>query len=279
MRCAVVAAASILALSSSALAAAPRVTFVVCAPGYPGTSEEAQASMDAFASALASAAGWPKGSVVAVYEPTEKGGLDRLRTAEASVTLAPTPFLVKHGKALDLAPHLQVQQRGGGLTEVWTLVAKKGRVTSPAALAGFTIASIAGYAPEFVRGALAEWGPIPESVRIVQSNQVLSSLRKVAAGEELAVLLDGAQSAALESLPFAGDLEVVVRSQPLPSAFVCTVDRKLPAPRWKALEGALVKLGATTQGAAALEGIRIVRFVPADPGALAAVRRPAGNGR
>jgi len=257
----------------------PRVTLVACAPGYPGTSAEAQPSMDAFAAALADAAGWPKGSLAAVYEETEKAGLARLGARDAGVALVPTPFLVKHGKALDLAPRLLVKQRGVGLGEVWTLVAKKGRVGSPAALTGFTVVSIAGYAPEFVRGALAGWGKVPEGIRISQSSQVLSSLRKVAAGEDVAVLLDGAQSGALESLPFAADLEVVARSQPLPTALVCTVGRKLPAARWKALEGGLLKLGDAPQGAAALEGIRMAGFVPADPAALAAVRRLGGNER
>jgi len=280
MRCALGLCVSASVFAAAAAAAdLPRVTLVACAPGYPGTSAEAQPSMDVFAAALAAAAGWPRDSLSAVYEESEKAGLARLAAPDAAVALVPAPFLVKHGKALDLAPRLQVKQRGVGVSEVWTLVAKKGRVRSPAALAGFTILSIAGYAPDFVRGALAGWGKIPEGARITQSSQVLSSLRKVAAGEDVVVLLDGAQSGALESLPFAADLEVVARSQPLPTALVCTVGRKLPAPRWKALEGGLVKLGETPQGTTALEGIRMAGFVPADPAAVAAVRRLGGNER
>ena len=47
-------------LATLAFAADP-VVFVAVAPGYPGTTAEAQASMDAFAAALAAQAGLPLG--------------------------------------------------------------------------------------------------------------------------------------------------------------------------------------------------------------------------
>ena len=256
----------------SAASPAP-VTIVACAPGYPGTTAEAQPSMDAFATATAEAAGWPKGEVAASYQETEQGGLARLEKPDAAVALVPLPFLAQHGRALALEPRLQVEEKANGLTQVWSLVAKKGRIGGPAALAGFTVASIAGYAPAFVRTALAGWGRLPETARVVQSAQVLSTLRKAAAGEDVAVLLDASQAAALPSLPFAQDLEVVARSEALPVAFVCTVGKRLAPARWKALAVGMEKLAVMPAGAAALEGIRMVRFVTADPAALAAAKR------
>lgn len=270
-------AAVLLAASSAHAADSSPVTVVACAPGYPGSTAEAQPGMDALAAATAKSAGWPPGSVRAVYEPTEKEGLARLGQRDAAVALVPLPFLVAHGKPLDLEPRLQVVPQDGGPTEVWTLVAKKGRVASPAALAGFTIYSVAGYAPAFVRGAVAGWGRIPDTVPVAQSTQVLSTLRKAASGADVAVLLDGAQSEAFPSLPFASDLEVVARSAPLPGAFVATVGKRLPPARWAALQKALVSLPATPDGAAALEGIRTARFVPADPAAVATARKLAGT--
>ena len=53
-------------LAALVLGADP-VAFVAVAPGYPGTTGEAQASMDAFAAALGAQAGWPAGSIVAAY--------------------------------------------------------------------------------------------------------------------------------------------------------------------------------------------------------------------
>jgi len=229
--------------------------------------------MDVFAAALSQAAGWPAGRLAAAYHETERGGLGRLAAPDAALALVPLPFLLQHGEALRLAPRLQVQSKGSELTEVWSLVARRGRVASPAALDGFSVVSLAGYSPGFVRSALGAWGRIPESARVVHSGQVLSALRKAAAGEKVALLLDGAQAAALGTLPFAGDLEVVARSGPLPAAFVCTVGNRLAAARWRALEKAFLALPSTPEGAAALEGLRFVRFAPVDTAALAAARR------
>jgi hypothetical protein len=264
-------------LAGAARAAPPApVAIVACAPGYPGSTAEAEPAMRAFASAVAASAGWPEGSVSAVYESTEQGGLARLRDPKVSVALVPLPFLVQHGAALKLAPRLQVEQHGVGKEERWSLVAKKGRVSSPAALAGFTVYSIAGYAPGFVRAAPGAWGRIPESAKVVQSGQVLSALRRAASGEDVAVLLDGAQSDALSTLPFAADLEVVARSEPLPSVLACAVDARLPPARWTTLARALEKLPDTPDGATALEGLRMVRFLPVDAAAVSAVQRRAG---
>jgi hypothetical protein len=270
-----------LLFASSVAAAAPPtpVTLVACAPGYPGTTAEAQPRMDALAAAVASGAGLAADGVAAVYAPGEADGLARLARPDAAVALVPLPFLVAHGEAIGLVPRMQVVVAGGGPTEVWSLVARKGRVRAPTQLAGFAIHSTAGYAPAFVRGALAGWGTVPPTTRIVQSAAVLSALRKSASGEDVAVLLDGAQSAALATLPFSGELEIVARSAPVPTSFVATVGNRLPPARWRALERALAGLGASPEGAAALEALRIARFVAADPAAISAARRLADAGR
>lgn len=265
------------AAPARAAATEPPVTIVACAPGYPGTTAEAQPSMDAFASAVARVAGWAPGQVVSTYAPTEKEGLTRI--PQAAVALVPLPFLAQHGTALKLTPRLVVEQKGLGPTERWTLVAKKGRVTRPADLAGMTVISIAGYAPGFVRGVLGAAWRLPESTKVTESAQVLSALRRVVKGEDVAVLLDGAQGNALPTLPFAAELDVLARSEPLPAALVATVGGRPGAPRWATLEKALLALPGDPAGAAALDGIRMVRFTPADAAALQAARALAGPAR
>ncbi|MHB8873826.1 MAG: hypothetical protein ACYC8T_09100 [Myxococcaceae bacterium] len=267
--CATLVAALLLAAAPSTAKEPSQVMIVTCAPGYPGTTAEAQPTMDLFAKAVAGAAGLPAGAVGAVYSPTEKDGLARIAAPEVAAALVTLPFLLKHEEALKLEPRLQVETRDSGAGEVWTLVAKKGRVSKPASLEGFTVYSIAGYAPGFVRGALGGWGRIPESAKVVESSQVLSSLRKAVGGAEVAVLLDGTQGAALSSLPFAAELEVVARSEKLPSAFLAEVGGRLSP----ALEKGFEKLPGDPQGATVLSTLRMTRFVPVDPAQLAAARR------
>ena len=142
-----------------------------------------------------------------------------------------------------------------------------------------TVISIAGYAPGFVRGVLGAAWRLPESTKVTESAQVLSALRRVVKGEDVAVLLDGAQGNALPTLPFAAELDVLARSDPLPAALVTTVGGRPGAPRWATLEKALLALPGDPAGAAALEGIRMVRFTPADAAALQAVRALVGPAR
>jgi hypothetical protein len=265
--------AVVLLVASGAIAlAGGGATLVVCAPGYPGSTAEAQGAMDGFAAAAGDAAGWPAGELRAAYFETERGGLDRLAQGDAALALVPLAFFLEHRETLRLAPRLQAVMAGGQAAEPWTLVEGKGKVARSADLDGFEIISLAGWSPRFVCGpALAGFG-LPASVRITFSGAVLSALRRTAAGEMVAVLLDGPQAAALPTLPFAASLDAVHRSAPLPVSVLCLVGSRLPAARAKALLAALPKLGATEPGAAALAGLHLSGFVPADEPALAAAR-------
>jgi hypothetical protein len=262
------------------VAAAPPVatTVVASAPGYPGTTTEAQAAMDTFASALARTAHWPEGSASAVYYPKEADGVARLGKPDAGVALVTLPFYLAHREDLGLKARLAVEMKSVGVTERWTLVAKKGRVKTATDLANMTVSSIAGYAPSFVRGALASWGRIPETAKVETTTQVLSALRKAATGPDQAVLLDGEQAASLSSLPFAKDLEVVARSEPMPAALVATVRNNTPEKRWPEIERALLALSSDPKGIEALGTIRMVRFAPLDNATLAAATAACGAG-
>lgn len=260
-------------LGVPALAAAPGARVLVfCSPGSPGTSGEAQPTMDAFAAALGAKAGISPLS--AVYHEAEEAGVARLRAKDAGIAFVSLPFYLKHERELALRARLQAVQSGREPRERWALVAKKGRVASAAALNGFTIASTAGFAPAFVRGpGVGGWGPLPASVRVTQSSAVLSALRRAAAGEQVAVLLDSAQAAALSSLPFAAELEVVTRSVPLPTGVVAAVDERVPAKSWSAIDSALRSLRSEPSGAAALDAIQMARFDAVDEQALSAARK------
>ena len=62
---------------AGALAAEPW-TLVVCAPGYPGSTEQAQSTMDDLARTIGESAGWGTDRLRAVYHETLEPGLDRL---------------------------------------------------------------------------------------------------------------------------------------------------------------------------------------------------------
>jgi hypothetical protein len=253
--------------------AAEPVTLVACAPGYPGSTAEAQPRMDAFADALAAATGAREGSIRSEYYETEEAGALRLGRPDAAFALVPLPFFLKYEEKLRFAARAQAVRQGGAASEAWSLVAGKGRVSSAAALRGWEIVSPAAYAPRFVRGAaLGAWGTLPAGTRLVTSGAVLSSLRRAAAGDDVALLLDAAQAAALPTLPYAKDLEVVARSAPLPVMVVASVAGRLEAARVKQLVRALQSLQDRPAGASALVGLQLVRFMALDEAALGRAR-------
>ena len=248
---------------------------VFCAPGYPGTTQEAQSRMDDLSVALADLSGWPKDSLTATYFPQEKAGLARLAEPDVVLALVPLPFFLAHEKDLGLTARLSVVQQGLEATQRWALVAKKGAVKKPADLEGYSVFSTAGYAPDFVtRVALEGFGPLPASVKVTSGGQVLSALRKASTGtDKLAVVLDAEQLKALPTLPFGAELEVVFTGPKVPVAVVSTVGAKLSATDWKAASGAFLKLPTVEKGKTALEGVRLTGFAPLDEAALAAAKK------
>ena len=245
----------------STLLAAALSTLVFCAPGYPGAAGDAQPLIDQFASAAVGASGWPAGSLVAVYDPTEEGGLAKLRSLDAVLAFVPYPFFVEHAAQLHLTPLVQADVADIGPQQRWTLVAKSGRVTGPASMAGYTILSVAGYAPDFVRHSALEGWTLPPDVKIEATGQILSALRRVAAGEPVAALLDQTQAAALPSLPFATELKAVMQSPELPVAIIAVVDSRVPAARARALQAGLLKMGHVSGSADSLGPLRLHGFV------------------
>ena len=243
----------------STLLAASLATLVFCAPGYPGAAGDAQPFVDKFASAAVTASGWPSGSLVAVYDPTEEGGLAKLKQADAVLAFVPYPFFVEHATQLRLTPLVQADVADVGPQQRWTLVAKSGRVTSPQSMAGYTILSVAGYAPDFVRHSALDAWTLPPDVKIESTGQILSALRRVAAGEPVAVLLDQTQAAALPSLPFANELKVVTQSPELPVAVIAVVASRVTAARARDMQAALLKMGQAN--ADSLEPLRLHGFV------------------
>lgn len=259
-------------LAATALSEPP--TVVTCAPGYPGSTAEAQPAMDAFASALSEAAGLGTEGLAAVYHEREDAGLARLGRPDSAFALVPLSFFLRHERAVGLVPLAQAVRKGGEASESWSLVAGKGKLSGAADLDGWQLVSLAAYAPRFVRGpALGGWGALPAGTKLVAAGALLSSLRKAASGEKVALLLDAEQAAGVSTLPFANELETVHRSAPVPVSVFCAVGAKGPKGKQKGIVEALKTLEKSPAGATALAGIRVTRFVGVDEAGLGRARR------
>jgi hypothetical protein len=238
---------------------------VICAPGSPGSTAEAQPAMDALARSIAKEAHLPAGSMTAVYEQAEGECLLRLAEKHAALLLATLPFYLEHVQELRLKPRLFAAPKGGEPLQRWTLVTKD----HPPSLEGYTVLSSAGDSKRFVRAMAPK---LPAQVEIQPTGAVLSGLRRAANGEKVAVLLDGSAAAAMSKLPFAAELAAVETSLPVPVGVLATVAKRMDERRWKELEAALLRLSDDPAARDALEGVRLAGFVPLDEKALAAAR-------
>ena len=256
-------------LMTCSVGSAAETTMVVCAPGYPGSTAEAQPAMEGFVSAVNTAAGWDGGEFSAEYFESEESGVARFAAEDAGLGLVTLPFFLEHSDELGLRPEMLAVPSGRQREEPWSLVAAAGVVKQPSDLDGWQLVSLAGHSETFVRGpALGDWGELPPTLTISFSGAVLSSLRKAARGEKIVVLLDAEQTASLDRLPFADDLEIVHRSPPLPVSVVCSIGDRVSPEKKAELLKALGGLAARPDAAEALAGVRLERFEPANAEAL-----------
>ncbi len=264
-------AASAAAPATTSTAPVPDPVIVVVAPGFPGTTAQAQPTMDLFAKALAAASGRPAASLATAYFEREAGGVAALARPAARYALVSLPYYLKHAESPVLTPRLLVDE-GGGTTQTWSLAAARGRVHDAAGLAGWEITGTPGYAPGFVRMALGTWGSLPADTRVTPTTGILSALRRAAASDaKVAVLLDRTQTAALPTLPFASSLAIVATSPALPSTLFCTLGKSGEGTADPVI-AALLRLHENREGVAALAAMRMTRFLPLDAGLMAPIR-------
>ncbi|MDH3627942.1 MAG: phosphate/phosphite/phosphonate ABC transporter substrate-binding protein [Acidobacteriota bacterium] len=260
---------AVVALGMATLAFGEPLNILAIAPGYPGNTEQAQPSMDALARSTEGVADLDDGDVTFTYYEQLDSGLARLKAGDVAAVLVPLPFFFQFADELALTPVLEAIQENGE-NDSWSLVALKDRISDPASLSGWIVAGKPGYSPEFVRQvALADWGAPPEDVEIQFSERILRDIRKAAAGESVAILLDQFQTASLANLSMARDLEVVTTSIEMPASIFCWVGEGAPSGTRELLESALQRMHSTDDGKEALGGAQLVRFQPLDDRELA----------
>jgi len=243
---------------------------VACAPGYPSNTEQAQPTMNDFATMVSDAAGWPKGTLTAEYHSSEEAGIRRLRDYATSLALVPLPLYLKYEQELSLTALAQAVLPSGSATERWSLVASVGSITSPASLSGWELLGIPAYAPRFVRGpALSSWGQLPDSLSVKFTQRVLTGIRRVAAGEEVVVLLDSPQTTALASFPGAESLEIVATSPPLLAWLIVALDDRVDESVRQQLIDGLLSVHESARFGSVLETMQLQRFEALDTKALA----------
>lgn len=237
-------------------------TLVVCAPGHPGTAAQALPTLAKFAERLSSDLAELRGLKAVFCSGPEDGKvlLEDGKAVVALLSLSAYLQFLEGAKAIPVAlPVISAGARGE-----WALVSGRNKIKKAGDLAGWELSSRSGFANDFIQVLFSEfWEPLPSEARLVFNPRSLAALRRAAAGEKVAVLLDADEAAALENLPFFAQLEVVFRTEPLPkSVFVLlTADSRIGRSKLAAnLSAVLSRFDRSASGSGILGEMQIEKF-------------------
>jgi hypothetical protein len=260
-------AVAVLAALLPALAAGaaepPARGILFWSPYSAGSSEQAAATMDAFARYLEKAAGWPAGSASASYVNTVEGGPGAIAATHPGFLIVPMPIFLRHHDEDAWTP-LRVVVTVSGDAQRYSLFGPPG--ASLQALAGATLEGEIAYDSAFVAGVVLDSPKVDLDLRA--TSRTLSAVRRVLKGERLAVLLDEEERQALASLPQGSTLVKLAESAWMPAGIVVATRLASAADR-ASLEKALDRAGKDPAATELLKTMKMRRFERAAPDLLA----------
>jgi ABC-type phosphate/phosphonate transport system substrate-binding protein len=231
----VFALAALVGLVRPALAAVDEL--LLCLPGFPGTPAQAQPYIDKMLRHLEQKLGKPAGSISGVYLSDGVEADKAIKAKRPSVALVGASILAANHKALGMKVIAKVEVSGRG-QEVYSIVAKKGGVSSVAGLANKKLSGIVVNDEKFVVNVLLDKKVAMGGLVLVPQKRPLQSLRAVARGEADAAVVDQSVVDSMKDLPDAADLVVIHTAKPVPAPAVVVMGDGLDDA--KALGAALV---------------------------------------
>ena len=208
--------AGVLVLGSRPAVAAPDLAVMVCAPGGPGSTEEAVPRLEKFFDLVEKLAGWPADRVAARYLNTTDGCAAYLKEKKPQVAILSLGMFLADGTKLAAEPLLEVIPVGGG-EQRYHVVVEKDPATDLKGLAGKTLAGDALDDVRFLsRVVFAGAVDAKMHFTLKTTRTALRGIKLVHGGKSDAVLLDSRSLAELKKLPFGGDMRTVFTSEPIP---------------------------------------------------------------
>lgn len=248
---------------SSGSHAAP-VPVVVCYPGGPVSEDEANKAMGAMLAVLERIGGWPAGHFESAFTSSAdacEGLLDQKAPPFAITSLG---LFLSQESRLNLSPLAQPKMRGKS-TEQFHLIAARGRYHTLDELKGARVGGTVFEETAFIRRIVFQGKIDPQKdLNLAPSRQAIRSLRALDRGELDAVMLNGQQFAALDSLPLKTPLESVYVSPAIPLMGLVANQTKATPEDQTRIKNALTGLCADVEGKKLCDLFGIEAFIPAD---------------
>ncbi len=240
------------ALLVGAAEASATTKVLLCFPGGPGSTADAQPIVDRFLAKVSTLAGW-SGAAGAYHNHLGKCAT-QFAADKPSVVIVPLHLYLAKRAAWNLSPVSTLQNKE--TSGQYHLVAKKGATLD--SLKGQKLVTGLKADPAFFsKVAFAGKVDFASHFEFSPQRSALRAIKNVAKGKAAAVLLDDVQQRSLEGLPMAKELATLISGEKLPGAIVATVgamDGKL--------HGALA--GVCKSDAALCKEMRITGFSTVD---------------
>lgn len=199
-------------------AAAEEVKVLLCFPGGPGSTEDAQPIVDRFLGRVATLAGWAKASgtycndMTACQQAREDG-------APQAVILPLDVYLANRAR-WNLTPVAALQNKE--ITGRYHVIVQKGKTLE--AVKGQTLITSLKSAASFLsRVAFEGKISVETDFQFSRVRSPIRAIRNVVDGKAAAAILDDNQRRSLDGLPMAAEITVALSGRELPGAIVAGV--------------------------------------------------------
>ncbi len=259
-------------LTRHALADSGSRPILICYTTGSVSSRQAKPAIETMIRVIERLGGWPQGTFLGRFtdDPRE---CERIASSEQPHFVIPSlGFYLRHRKDQALLPVAQPRVRGQD-REVLRVLVRRGTFASLDALKGRTLGGTLLDDPDFLGRVVFKGRIAPATFFVLKPSRVaLRPLRDLAAGKMDAVLVNDQQFRALAGLPFAGDLEAVFESDPIPLPGVFAVGARVSEEERRRLAHALQSFCSHADGRSFCELFGIDGFVPVEASVYDGVR-------
>lgn len=248
----------VLGLAGGATAAGS-LDFVIIQPGQPGTSEEAQPTLDALGAYVQKRLGGGS-SIKGRYFNELKPALEYLQASPPRWGIVSLSFYVSHGRRFAMKA-LASSRPGGYDKDIWRLAVSTSSPEDWRQLKGLVSGSMlfeSDTAACLLFGSKA--ASLPFSLN--GTLQPLMALRQMLKGKASGVVLDRVQYEALKQSSSADSMKIIHQSKELPFSPVVWLGE--PEARQKQLAGVFQEMKKSPEGQALLKQLQTDGFGPAD---------------
>jgi ABC-type phosphate/phosphonate transport system substrate-binding protein len=192
---------------------------LLCLPGFPGTQTQAQPYLDKMLRFLENQLGWEAGSITGKYYSDGAKAGDALTEKKPGFALVGPSIYARYHKTMGMRVIAKVEANGRG-ESIYSIITRKDGPKTVAELTGKKLAGTILHDPQFVHNVLLD-GAIPAGkIELIQEQRPLKALRNVARGKMDAAIVDESVLEHLSELPFANDVQIIYKTNPVPAPAV-----------------------------------------------------------